>query len=129
MQKHTKASTLQQWSQMEANAPILRHMRAIPYKSKGSTFGACGIRIDGTPEFVDAVLSHLKELLAGEAVETRLQLSRQPAVSGFKAAPNAAERAEVCYIRLHERGHEGKIMAAFSGYADTQTAQMFEARA
>ena len=99
---------------MPENAPILKHFEPIQYKAKGSTYGACGIRIDGTPEFVDAVLSHLKELIAGENHLTRLTLARN-VVDGSgigKALNNAVSGAECCYIRLHVRGHEGSMVSA-----------------
>lgn len=110
-----KETAMNRWHDLEPNQPILPHFEAIPYKSRGSNYGACGIRIDGTPEFIDAVLSHLKELLAGEGIETRLGLARNK-VDGSgvgKETPNrAGADAECCYIRLHERGHQGKILAA-----------------
>lgn len=103
----TKAEVLENWKSLAPDMPMLSKMKAIPYKSKGSKYGTCGIRIDGTPDFVDAVLSHLKELIGGENEDTRLQLSRT------KVAPmdghdfsNAESDAECCYIRLHERGSE-----------------------
>lgn len=111
----TKSETLEHWNDIPENQPMLKHMTAIPYKAKGSTYGTCGIRIDGNPEFVDAVMSHLKELIAGEGVETRLQLSRNK-VDGSKLGKSFANRdadAECVYIRLCERGDEGKIFQAF----------------
>jgi len=106
----TKQEAMSAWKTMTDNQPILKNMDAIPYKTKGSRYGACGIRIDGNPDFIDAVLSHLKELLAGESVHTRLELARNKVDgSGIgKALPNAGRDAECCYIRLHERGDEGK---------------------
>ena len=108
----TKREAMKHWQGLSEGRDPLPYMTAIPYKTKGSRYGACGIRIDGNPEFVDAVLSCLKSLLAGEAVHTRLELSRRGVASDFKATPNADDNSEVCYIRLHERGNEGKIAAA-----------------
>lgn len=110
-----KAETMQVWHNLADNQPMLRHMTAIPYKARGSRYGACGIRIDGNPQFVEAVLSHLKELLAGENHETRLELARARVDgSGIgKELANADEGAECCYIRLHERGNEGRIASRF----------------
>lgn len=110
-----KAEAMDRWEKLPENMPIMPHFAAIPYKSRGSNYGACGIRIDGTPEFIDAVLSHLKELLQGEGIDTRLGLARN-VVDGSgigKETPNRASNdAECCYIRLHERGIEGKFLAA-----------------
>ena len=110
----TKAEAMEAWANLEPDQPILKKMKAIPYKSTGSTYGTCGIRIDGTPEFVDAVLSHLKELLGGEDVETRLGLSRTKVECKLEGHSfhNKCDEAEVCYIRLHERGGEGAMCQA-----------------
>lgn len=110
-----KSETLKVWSEMESNQPILPHMVPVRYKATGSRYGACGIRIDGNPAFVDAVLSRLKDLIDGENHFTRLELARNRVDgSGIgKALPNAENNAECCYIRLHERGHEGVIASAF----------------
>jgi hypothetical protein len=108
-----KSQALQRWRQLDANQNPLTHMRMIPYKSEGSRYGACGVRIDGNPQFVDAVLSCLKALLAGENQMTRLELSRnavKPALG--RSFVNRDSDAEVCYIRLHERGGEGMIAQA-----------------
>ena len=119
-----KSETLSQWQSMPANQPMLKHMRPIPYKARGSTYGACGIRIDGTPEFVEAVLSHLKELIDGENHLTRLALARS-VVDGSgigKELPNAEHKAEVCYIRLHTRGSEGQMASGmFDRHLDAAT--------
>lgn len=114
-----KSQTLAHWRALPDNQNPAPLMRAIPYRSRGSTYGACGIRIDGTPEFVDAVLSRLKPLLALESTSTRLGLSRKEVDSSFKSVPNAEARAEVCYIRLHQRGRQASLMNAAFGLIDS----------
>ncbi len=113
----TKAATLAAWRNLAPNAPILPHFEPVQYKARGSRYGACGIRIDGSPAFIDAVLSRLKDLIAGENAQTRLELARRPVDgSGIgKALPNAGLAAECCYIRLHTRGHEAQAMNAIYG--------------
>ena len=100
----------------------------IPYKTTGSRYGTCGVRIDGTPEFIDAVLSNLKPLLAGEGIHTRLELARHEVDgSGIgKALHNAVPKAEVCYIRLHERGREGAMYQAIVAGASERAAERVE---
>ena len=115
-----KAQALEKWRAIPAGQNPLEHMRPIPYKSTGSRYGACGVRIDGSPAFVDAVLSNLKGLLDGENQVTRLELSRAAVdtveINGeTKSFANAAPGAEVCYIRLHVRGREGSLVAALVG--------------
>lgn len=109
-----KSDALAVWKAMQPNQAILPHFQPIPYKSSGSTYGACGIRIDGNPAFIDAVLSRLQDLIDGENHVTRLQLARNQ-VDGRgigKALPNAVNNSECCYIRLHVRGNEGAIASA-----------------
>lgn len=115
MKTNTKEFQLQKWASLEANQAIMPHFEAIPYKSTGSSYGACGIRIDGSPEFIDAVLSRLKDLIDGENCLTRLELARN-VVDGSKlgkAFGKASKGAECCYIRLHQRGGEATHMHAY----------------
>lgn len=110
-----KSEALTHWKALEAGQDPLAAMRPVPYKTTGSRYGCDGIRIDGSPEFIDAVLSNLQALVDGENNVTRLELARhevkpQP---GFKAGENAASGAEVCYLRLHMRSKEGAHASAF----------------
>jgi len=121
----TKKETLQAWKELEAGQDPLKYMVPIPNKATGSTYGACGVRIDGSPEYIDAVLSNLKSLIDGENNITRLGLSRN-AVDGKglnKSFGNAGSRAECCYIRLHMRGNEGAIVASLMHDHDDATAR------
>ena len=112
-----KADTLHHWKGLEKRNPLAK-MTPIAYKARGSRYGACGIRIDGNPEFVDAVLSCLKELIAGENHMTRLELARS-VVDGsgigkvLENADHTGAPAEVCYIRLHMRGREAQMVGVY----------------
>ena len=107
-----KQEALRRWIGLEPDQPVMPHFTPIAADAKGSTFGACGIRISGNPAFVDAVLSRLKDLLEAESGSTRLVLSRQPVKpvsiqkGGGKAVDkhwdNAADDAEVCYVQIRE---------------------------
>ena len=110
-----KKEAMKYWGNLEPNQDPLEHMNPIPYKASGSTFGACGIRICGNPEFVDAVLSNLKSLLDGENNNTRLNLMyndvKPTEIKGQKKSyDNAAKDAKVVYIQLHERGRDAQAM-------------------
>jgi len=107
-----KKDAIRRWQNLEPDQAILPHFTPIAADARGSTFGACGIRISGNPEFIDAVLSRLKDLLAAEAGSTRLNLSRQPVkpvsiTSGDSVVDkkwnNADTDAETCYIQIRER--------------------------
>lgn len=103
-----KKDALRRWQNITPDQEILPHFTPIAADARGSTFGACGIRISGNPEFIDAVLSRLKDLLAAEAGSTRLTLSRQPvktvAIGDVEKKWNNADTdAETCYIQVRER--------------------------
>jgi hypothetical protein len=107
-----KKEALRRWQNLEPDQPIVPHFTPIAADARGSTFGACGIRISGNPEFIDAVLSRLKDLLSFEAGSTRLSLSRQPVKTVAiakgdsvveKQWKNADTDAETCYIQVRER--------------------------
>lgn len=114
-----KEDALNHWRELEPGQNPLPAMEPIPYKTRGSRYGCAGIRIDGPPAFVDAVLSNLQSLLDGENCVTRLELARREVAPpdrarGYKAGENAMPGAEVCYIRLHERGSEAVHMHAYN---------------
>lgn len=107
-----KKEAIRRWQNLEPDQPIIPHFTPIAADARGSTFGACGIRISGNPEFIDAVLSRLKDLLSFEAGSTRLVLSRQPVKTvAIKAGDSVVEKqwknadtdAETCYIQVRER--------------------------
>lgn len=107
-QRLNKADALTHWRQLPARDPAPL-MRAIPYKQEGSKYGACGIRIDGTRPFIDAVLSQLTTLLGHENAETRLELNYTETADRETGYPTGQW---VCYIRVHERGDEAKMVNA-----------------
>ena len=121
MKKH---DALAHWRSLAPGQNPLAKMQPVPYKTTGSRYGCCGVRIDGTPEFIDAVLSCLKALLAGENAITRLELARNMVRQspGYAAGENAAVGAEVCYVRLHMRGHEGSMALAMLGGKEIERA-------
>ena len=110
----TKSEALKQWGELTPGANPLEVMSPIPYKATGSKYGTDSIRIGGSPEFIDAVMSNLKHLIDGENHVTRLTLSRAEVkpteIHGERRTfANAAADAEVVYIALNMRGHEGVI--------------------
>jgi len=117
-----KSEALRRWRGLEAGLPILPHMTPIPYKAKGTTYGACGIRIDGNPAFVDAVLSRLQDVLAGENQVTRLGLNRREVNGDFKPCYNRDKGAECCYIRLHVRGRQSASMTTWGSTPEQREA-------
>lgn len=121
-----KAEALEVWRRLPEQQNILKHFTPIDSRARGSRYGACGIRIDGNPDFVRAVMSRLKDLIAGENHVTRLGLAWNTVDgSGIgKELPNADSKAECCYIRLAMRGREGSIASGiFDRELDKPTEQ------
>ena len=103
--RFTKEEALGHWEGLSRVNPA-KKMSVIPYKASGSKYGTCGIRIDGTRKFIDAVLSNLKPLLALESDLTRLELNYTEVTTKDGNYPTGDW---VCYIRCHERGREAQM--------------------
>lgn len=103
-----KDEMLAHWRGLPANMPVKPAM--VPYKHEGSTYAEDGIRLTGRREFIDAVLSRLKDLLEYENGETRLQVV-------YKESTDRESGATLdgwnCYVQVHERGGEAQMMNAF----------------
>ena len=108
----TKAELLKHWQMLTPNQNPLKVMQPLPPKFKGKTFGLDGVRIDGSMEFIEAVLSCLKPLIDGENNVTRLQLAHNDC-SKAEGDFNKGNGGNVCYIRLHERTLQGSATSAF----------------
>ena len=102
MQKH---EFLGYWSSIKANQSVTPS--PVQYKHEGSTFDQDGIRITGSEPFIASVLSRLTDLLECENDETRLQVVYKQSVDKDTGRPLDAFN---CYIQVHERGNEAKIM-------------------
>jgi hypothetical protein len=103
-----KNEMLEHWQGLEPNQPI--KVTPVPYKHQGSTYAEDGIRITGSQQFIDSVLSCLKPLLDYEGTDTRLQVV-------YKESTDRETGADLhsynCYIQVHQRGQEARMMGAF----------------
>ncbi|HUV46171.1 MAG TPA: hypothetical protein VMW45_03780 [Dehalococcoidia bacterium] len=100
-----KAQILDHWRGINPGQPIA--ISEVAYKHTGSTYAEDGIRLTGSQEFIDSILSHLKDLLDYENDSTRLQLVYKQSVDKDTGLPLASYN---CYIQVHERGREAQIM-------------------
>ena len=115
-----KAEAMRRWAALEPGADPFAVMEPVPYKAEGSKYGTDSIRIGGSSAFIDAVMSNLMPILAGEATATRLTLSRAEVkattINGeTRTFANADAGAEVVYIGLAERGREAQMIGAIFG--------------
>ena len=106
MDRLDKKTALNHWRSLSKPLPIKSH--PIAYKHKGSTYGHDGIRVEGSREFIDAILSRLTDLMAYENTDTRLNLNYQ------KVQPREGKPASggdwVCYVKIHQRGDEARAV-------------------
>ena len=106
-----KASMLKHWAGIEPGQPV--NPQPVPYKHSGSTYAQDGIRITGSREFIDAVLSRLKDLLAHENGNTRLQVNYQQTQP--KDGVPLHRDGWNCYVQVHTRGREARMVNAIFG--------------
>ena len=100
-----KQEILNHWRSIKPNQNI--PVFPVPYKHQGSTYDQDGIRITGSKQFIDSILSRIKDLLEEENDETRLQLVYKQSVDKETGYPMNSYN---CYIQVHERGREAIIM-------------------
>jgi len=113
MKKH---ETLARWREIAAGGIRPLNPGPVPYKHKGTTYAEDGIRITGRPEWIEAVLSRLIDLLDYENGSTRLALTFQESKD---RETGAALGSMNCYIQVHDRGGESQMMHAFLGHKMT----------
>tara|TARA_Y100000310_G_C20174698_1_gene575275 strand:+ start:230 stop:553 length:324 start_codon:yes stop_codon:yes gene_type:complete len=105
-----KAEIMKHWQSLDAGLPITP--APVPYKHKGSTFDQDGIRITGSPEFIDSVLSTLKGVLGCENGKTRLQLAYSQSVC--KESGRKLDSFQ-CYVQVHDRGPQAQMVNKLFG--------------
>ncbi len=110
-----KEDILRRWESLPRNLPLI--MEAVPYKHRGTTYAEAGIRLTGSVEFIDSVLSRLKDLLEYENDDTRLQLVYKESQDKETGAPLGSWN---CYIQVHERGQEAQMMNAIARAAESR---------
>ncbi len=94
-----KKAFLKHWAKLRANGELLP--RPVRYAHEGSTYAEDGIRITGSRAFVDSVLSRLKDLLAYESDETRLQTVYKRSTDRKSGKVLSSYN---CYVQVHARG-------------------------
>ena len=94
-----KKPFLQHWSRLRANQKL--SPKPVRYTHEGSTYAEDGVRITGSKAFVDSVLSRLKDLLAYEGEETRLQVVYKKSTDRESGKTLTSYN---CYVQVHQRG-------------------------
>ena len=98
-----KEQFLHHFSKIPKNQKIA--VSPIPYKHEGSTYDCDGIRLTGSQEFIDSVLSRITDMLEYENGQTRLQVVYKESVDRATQQPLDSYN---CYLQVHYRGNEAR---------------------
>jgi hypothetical protein len=106
-----KDSFLSHFANLPADQPL--RPDPVPYKFSGSTYSQDGVRITGSPAFVDAVLSRLKDLAEFEyRPDTRLAVNYGPVKARDKRDDFVRDGSVSCYLQVHRRGPQAAMCNA-----------------
>ena len=94
-----KKPFLKHWAKLRASRKL--SPKPVRYSHEGSTYAEDGIRITGSRAFVDSVLSRLKDLLAYESDESRLQVVYKRSTDRESGRTISSYN---CYVQVHARG-------------------------
>jgi hypothetical protein len=104
--KAKKQEVIQHWQQLPPSLP-LANIRIIPTNHKGKTYSYDGLRITGSSNFINAVISRLKDLLSFEGQGTRLQVQYRQQVNTRTDMP--VPHSYIFYAQVKEREKATKI--------------------
>ena len=94
--KASKDEIVAYWKNLRPDTPIL--MNPIDSNHKGSTYGEDGIRITGSPQFIAAVLSRLKDFINFETPGTKLTVAYRETDSPSRIAMGDNKTSYVFYM-------------------------------
>ena len=87
------------WKGVQTNMPFA--LKPIPYDHKGSTIQEDGLRITGSKEFIQSVLSRLKDFMIYENPETKLMVSYRQSP---KSLVTGNRNSYTFYFQVKQRG-------------------------
>jgi hypothetical protein len=93
------------WENIQPNQVI--NPDPIAYKHEGSTIDEDGIRICGTIEFIQSVISNLTQMLRFDGRETRLSIACSQITDRYTG--KVIKGKYRCSIQVHERGRYAVI--------------------
>lgn len=96
--KPTKKEILDHWTQLREDNPI--KMEPISKEHEGSTYDQDTLRLTGSREFIDSVLSNVKDLLAAEDDDTLLRVIYRETRDRVTGIPTGKYS---CYIQIWAR--------------------------
>jgi len=98
----SKEEVMKLWQRIPLGTPIA--MKPVDSDHKGSTFSEDAIRITGSKEFIESVISRLKEFLKYESETTKLNISYRETSSPSLEEEGMGKKSYVFYIQSKTRG-------------------------
>jgi hypothetical protein len=100
--KISKEEIIKMWQGINPDIPIA--MRPISKNHTGSTYGEDGIRITGSPQFINSILGKIRPLLNYETTTTKLVVSYRETQSPSQVERGNLKKSYVFYVQSKERG-------------------------
>lgn len=100
--KISKDQIIKMWRGINPETPIA--IKPISKDHVGSTYGEDGIRITGSPQFINSVMGKIKSLLNYETVQTKLVVSYRETQSPSQVERGNLKKSYVFYVQTKERG-------------------------
>ena len=105
--KMSKDDIVKHWQQLQPGMPLAQ-LRVIPPEHKGSTYRYDGIRVTGSSQFINSIMSRMKELMEYESATTRLSVVYHQQVDSKLQEP--IPDSYVFYIQVKDREiHQHKL--------------------
>jgi len=95
----TKAQILNHWRTLQPNQPIMP--QPVPAEKAGTTYGYDGIRVTGSYQFINSVLSRFKDYLYKDSPTSRLHVILRQIEDKDDDVPDIARY--VFYANIAER--------------------------
>lgn len=100
--KISKDEIIKMWSSINPETPI--SIKPISKDHVGSTYGEDGVRITGSPQFINSILGKIKSLLNHETTTTKLVVSYRETQSPSQVERGNLKKSYVFYVQTKERG-------------------------
>jgi hypothetical protein len=98
--KAKRADVLQFWQSLRPNQPI--NITPVSKHHRGTKFRQDGLRITGSPDFINGVLSRLKDLLQYEHnPSTKIEIEYRQIEN--QSGELTSDQIYVCYIHVIEK--------------------------
>lgn len=91
-----KSDVMQSWNNLKPNLPL--NMQPVSEHNKGSRFRYDGIRVTGTAQFINGIMSRIKDMMQYENEVHRLDIEYRQIPSKEGDMDNSPQFAFYCHL-------------------------------